>query len=225
VVKKDVWPPVHEPRVWLYEPYPAVENVPLVGPKYLMNIWRDTHHADTAAYDEFQRTASWQALFVDWLRSVPHLIFQYLRQQVAHLGDLDALDDDGLDPSLATDSNNLPPNLHPTDIEQPARQLRATRIIGSVPKKIGQKLTVNFRDHTYPEAWGLEFEETFHVHRLLFFILWLYAVCSVVLLAWLFHRYGLGVPSSLRWVLFIFGWIVTLFGLTVTVWLKWAENR
>jgi hypothetical protein len=190
-----------------------------------MNIWRDTHHADAAAYDEFRRTASWQALFVDWLQSAPHLIFQNLRQKVARLGDLDVLDDDGLDPSLVTDSNILPPHLHPTDIEQPAQQLRATRIIRSVPKKIGQKLTVNFRDHNHPEAWGLEFEETFRVHRLLFFVLFLYAACSFALLAWLFYRYGLGVPSSLSSVLWIFGWVVSLFGLTMTVWLKWAENR
>src|SRR5437667_12574028 len=127
---KDVWPPEHNPRVWLYEPYPAPENEPLVGPTYLMNMWRDRHHADATTYDEFRRTASWQALFVDWLRSAPHLVFQNLRQKVASLGDLDTLDDDTFDPSLVTD----------LDIEQGAQQLRATKIIRSVPKKIGEKL-------------------------------------------------------------------------------------
>ena len=88
-----------------------------------------------------------------------------------------------------------------------------------------EKLAVNFRDEIYPEAWGLEFEESFHVYRMLFFILLEYVASNIALLVWLFHQYGLGGSNSHSSVLWIVGWVTSLFGLTVTVWFKWAENR
>lgn len=53
VLRTNVWPPREQPQIWFYDPYPVTEeNIPLVGERYLMNVWRDTHHADAAAYQE-----------------------------------------------------------------------------------------------------------------------------------------------------------------------------
>ena len=50
---------------------------------------------------------------------------------------------------------------------------------------MGQKLTVNYRDHNYPEACGLEFEETFCVHSIAAGFLPRYAPTQKML-----HRFG-----------------------------------
>lgn len=219
VLKKDVWPQEHAPLIWLYEPYPNATNRPLVGPRHLMHVWRNPSHADLAAYHEFRRNASWAARAKDWLQNAP---YTWLQARLNIVNDLLNLDDDGLDPSLV--ENFLPPHLHRTDNEQPAHQRRSTHVVAATPKKAGPKLVVNFRDDTFPEAWGLEFEEGFRVHRLLFFLLVLYAAASLATIAWLLQQYSSKLPDSPGVIISVIGWIATLMGLTCTVWFKWAEN-
>lgn len=95
-----------------------------------------------------------------------------------------------------------------------------------MPKKIGEKIIVDFRDSDSinNEGWGLEFQEMFRVHRLLFFILVLYACGSLVVTMWLLRHYDLGSPSALGPLLSLICWLGSLLALTCTVWFKWAEN-
>ena len=215
VVERDVWPQENMASLWLYEPFPNEGNRPLVGPRYLMNAWRDPHHTDVAAYNEFYQRASWAARTKDWLRNAP---FVWLQSRLSSLDNIS--DDDGLDPTLV--DNNLPPRIHMTDNEQPTDQTRSARIFAATPKKTGPKLVVNYRDNTYPEAWGLEVEEGFCVHRLLFFLLILYASASLAVMSWLLQRYGARLPDSPGVVIGVIGWISGLIGLMFTVWFKWA---
>ncbi|KAJ0119876.1 Uncharacterized protein HZ326_31773 [Fusarium oxysporum f. sp. albedinis] len=184
-----------------------------------MCTWRDPHHADAAAYEEFRKKARWAERTKDWLRNAPHLWLQWLWDM---LHEFDDLDEDGLDPSLV--DNNLPHRLHLRDDEQPDAQRLGARIVTSVPKKSGPKLEVNFRDNVYPEAWGLEFEEKFRVHRLLFYILILYALGSLATMATLASLYGLKLPTSMGVVVSLVGWVISLLSLLCAVWFKWAEN-
>lgn len=188
-----------------------------------MHVWRDPTHADFAAYDESRRRAPWAARTKDWLRNTPHILFQSQLDRINKAFDLDDnLDDTALDPALV--GNNLPPHLHATDNEQPADQKRSTRIFAATPKKVGSKLQVHFRDNTHPEAWGLEFQEGFHVHRVLFFPPTSYAAASLAIFTWLLQQYGHRIPNSLGVITALTAWIGTLTSLMFTVWFGWAKN-
>lgn len=178
-----------------------------------MNVWRDAHHADVAAYREYQRTAKWHHRLLHWLKHVIHRFFQGLRDFFS----------DGATPEASlAESNVLPPNIHGTDIEQPEKQPRSRHIVRSIPKT-REKISVSFRDDS-PDAWGLRFKESFHVHRLLFFILLLFATVSLGVTIRLFRHYGLSGPSSVGSIISVMSWLLALFSLAVTVWCKWAEN-
>lgn len=134
VIARNVWPPEHDPRVWIYEPYP-VDTVPLVGRQVVMSLWRDAHHTDAAAYEECRRSATWhrRAKFSQVIR------------------DIFALDDDDKDTSIF--DPNLPSKLqaYRRDIERPEEQPRSKHVLTRVPKLNTRKLE--------SEAWGLEVEE------------------------------------------------------------------
>jgi hypothetical protein len=218
VTKEDIWPPEEKPPKlnWEYEPYPASEeNMPLVGRNIVMNIWQDVHHADIASHLEWQCKAPCHKKFLEWLKHEPHLLCQWLRGLL--------IDDEELDDAVAED-NQLPQNIHRMDEEQPEGQLRSRHVYDAIPKKVGDKIQANYRDRKCPEAWGLLFKEKFRLHRLLFFILLVYALTSLIIVIWLFRHYGLTEPASIGSVLWLVGWFASLFSLTVTVWFKWAEN-
>lgn len=204
--------------MWVYSPYPATEeNIPLIGERLLRNVWQDASHADLAAYREWQRTTKWHVRALQRLKNLPHIFCQWLRDVVAS------------DENLDDDLTNLPRHIHRTDLEQPEGLAHCKLIFRAVPKKRGSKITVDFRDSgsdsdAITEAWGLEFEESFRIHRLLFFMLLLYASGSLAVMVWLLKNYDLNLPSALGPLLSIIGWLGSLLVLTCTVWFKWAEN-
>jgi len=221
-----VWPPEKKPVVWEYHPCPATkENIPLVGKRILMNVWNDSHHADRAAYAFFQRNAPWHVKFKDWMRHVPHRFCQWVRDILADSGDLDD----------EIEMNEMPLRMQRRDIEQPSGQKRSARIYKSIPKKIGDKITftppAENEDEDEDEGgesvegWGILFEEGFRVHRLLTFLLMIYALGSLGVSIFLFLHYGVKTPSSLGPLISLITWLLSLLGLTCTVWFKWAEIR
>ncbi|KAH8782071.1 hypothetical protein BGZ57DRAFT_926059 [Hyaloscypha finlandica] len=228
VINKDVWPPKHEgseTRLWYYVPYPAKESIPPVGPRHLMSVWRNAHHADAAAYEDFTKKATWHARMLEKILHFPHQACQTLRISTFLFGfSTGALDFDD-DPDLAAIADNsLPAEMHPVDAEQPEKQSRSKYIFARLPKRAGSKLEANFQNDEYPEAWGIQFEERFYVHRALFVLLIFYTLFSIALGIWLLKTYGLNLPKSAVSVVGLLTWPLSFMGLAVTVWFKWAEN-
>lgn len=204
VVEKDVWPHEHSPLIWLYQGYPNTTNKALVAPKHLMEVWRNPSHADLATYRHLLQNASWATRAKNWLRRTPSTWLKKVNDCL-FLG----LDDDTLGPPLA--ANTLP-------------TYEPTRILAKTPKKTGPRLSVNSSDNDFVEAWGLELEENFRVHRLLFIVLAFFASASLAVIAWLLRLYGPKLPESPGPIMAVIAWIFTLMGLTLTLWFKWAEN-
>ncbi|KIN06999.1 hypothetical protein OIDMADRAFT_139712 [Oidiodendron maius Zn] len=195
IIQKDVWPPEHDPQMWYYIPYPAKETIPPVGSRHLLSVWRDLHHADRAAYAEYLAGATRFERLLDWARDVPHIFWQDVHDRIRGFGRAHGLLDDEDDAAVEL-SNALPDLMHAHDIEQPHRQARTRYIHARLPKRAGAKTAVTWRDTDAPEAWGVLFEEAFHVHRLLFFLLIIYSAFSLVMVVWLLKTYGLNLPSS-----------------------------
>ncbi|KAI0097514.1 hypothetical protein GGR51DRAFT_566478 [Nemania sp. FL0031] len=222
----DVWPPEHEPRIWIYEPYPIKDKITLVGAKHMMNLWRNPHHSDAVAYEEYRRDMSWDHRVKDWLLK-PFLIFQVTRDTVMYASNPKYLDDEfemvPWDGNMQQEIGN--PIVQEANEDAPNIRLRSKYVLTRVPKREGHKLEVNYRDSHYPEAWGLRVEEGFHIHRLLFFILLCYTVGSVTFLTVLLRKYGVDVHKSDIPVAGMIVWPLSYAGLACTLWFKWAESH
>lgn len=179
-----------------------------------MKIWREPHHADRDAYETWRRETVWQNRALDWIRHV----FPRLVQKM--LGDW------GFDPNAGEielgDTFSSPgPNRAISQQPTPAQHSRYA--IVAIPKKAGNMIEPDLGAEQREEAWGLQFEESFTIHRLLFYILVLYFLGSIVAVIHIFQE-GTKGPVSMANKLWIFGWIASFVTLLLTVWLKWAET-
>ncbi|KAL9121975.1 MAG: hypothetical protein Q9187_001474, partial [Circinaria calcarea] len=215
ILKTDVWPPKAEPpepQMWLYEPCPA-ETIPLVGQKYLMKVWRESHHADALTYEEWRQHAAWYGRVVDWIR---HAFPRWVQK---------ILGDWGLDQNagnLELEGGIRPSGLSRAYFQQPTHVQRSRRAIIAIPKKIGKKVEPDLSGVKREEVWGLQFEESFTIHRLLFYILVWYFLGSLVAVAHLSR--GTMAPMPLTNKLAILAWFASFVTLFFTVWIKWAET-
>ena len=209
-----------------------------MGPKILMDTWRNPHHNDRAAYATFRKNATLISRLTEWLRVAPTRFIQRLRRAVAESSGLD----DPNEPSAATarrDPNTLPTPRRSRDEELSGHRLRSSYILERLPKKSGERLTVNFpatsdpedypdddNHDRYPDGWGVLLEEKFHVHGLLTIILILFSVFYIIVI----YVYGRKFFESQKpglteaEIISICALSLAEIGLLTNVWIKWAEN-
>lgn len=178
-----------------------------------MKIWREPHHANRDAYENWRREANWWTRATNWIR---HAFPRFIQKM---LGDW------GLDPKagkIELGDGVGSPGLSRGISQQPTPAQRSRYAIIAIPKKIGNMVELDLGAEQREEAWGLQFEESFTIHRLLFYILVLYFLGSIVAVVHLFQE-ETG-PVSMAYKLWIFSWIASFVTLLLTVWLKWAET-
>jgi len=210
--------------MWYYIPYPAKETIPPVGSRHLLSVWRDVHHADRAAYDEYLAGATIFERILDWARDAPHRFWQGVRDRIRGVAHAHGLLDDEDHYAAIELNDSLPDRMQTRNVEQPHRETRTRYIHARLPKRAGAMMVVNWRDTDAPEAWGLQIEEGFHIHRLLFFLLIAYSAFCLVMVVWLFKTYGLNLPNSSVGVAGMSALVLSYISLFITVWFKWAEN-
>ena len=218
IIKYDVWPPqeVSTPvlpvqdhkQEWYYKPCP-VKQIPLVGTDHLLHIWRNPHHADHRAYQEWLESKGFLRRFLEWLRGWPVRI----RQRFVGVPM----------PRSNGQAENTGLGHEPEDQLAPSYS-RSRYIIVKIPKKIGQELKFDLGNDDPIPGWGLRFEESFHVHRLLFAILIFYFPISIAVIIW--YLATIGMPAVQKWaeIMGLLAWGGSVLALLLTVWFKWAEN-
>ena len=223
VRKTDAWPPEEKREVWLCKPCPA-KNIPLVGQRYLMKVWREAHHADRLTYEEWKQHASRYERAKDWLRHA------FPRWWEKLLGDW-AIDNKAK--SVEVEMGNLPHRFDRTSTVQKQKvALKRNRYaIVAIPKKIGGEIKPDLGQDDKEEAWGLLFEEGFAVHRLLFYILVLSSTASLIAIVILYQKASAPTdpatpspPQLLSNETWVFSWVGMYITLFLTVWFKWAET-
>ena len=178
-----------------------------------MKIWRESHHADRSTYEAWRQQAAWYYRAFDWTR---HAFPRWVQKM---LGDW------GLDPNaekIELENGVRPSDLNRAKFRQSIPARRSRYAIVAIPKKKGEKVEPDPGGVKREEVWGLQFEEGFTIHRLLFYLLVLYFLGNIVAVIHLFQEAS--GPVSMANKLWIFGWIASFVTLLLTVWLKWAET-
>jgi hypothetical protein len=101
----------------------SCKTIPLVGHKILMHLWRNPHHADEAAYREWQIKTGRSKRFLEWFRQLPA-------------------------PSSAPKSIQQPNEAASASVmgsELPVLR-HSAYVFVKIPKKIGDKLEHNYGD-------------------------------------------------------------------------------
>jgi len=174
-----------------------------------MHIWRNPHHADEAALQEWKCRAGCFKVFLEWMRNRPALLQQTIAERCGR---------------KSCTLSSLRKKTH-RDVEPAGGPRRSIFIYSKIPKKIGARLEPDDgHAEEVQHGYGLLLEEKFKVHRLLFFILLLYFLVSMVLIIWM-SRTGkfIKLPTFIE-VTGMLAWILSFWSLLVTVWFKWAEN-
>jgi hypothetical protein len=178
-----------------------------------MKVWRESHHADTLTYEEWRQHAAWYDRAVDWIR---HAFPRWVQKMLGDWG----LDQNAR--NLELEGGILPSGLSRADFQQPTPARRSRYAIVAIPKKTGKKVEPDLGGVKREEVWGLQFEESFTIHRLLFYVLVVYFLGSLVAVVHLFQKTT--TPMSMANKLWIFGWVASFVTLLLTVWFKWAET-
>ena len=137
------------------------------------------------------------------------------------------LGDWGLDPNageVELEGGVRPSDPNRANFQQPIPAQGSRYAIVAIPKKNGEKVEPDPGGVKREEVWGLQFEESFTIHRLLFYLLVLYFLGSIVAIIHLFQKEATGQTVSMANKLWIFGWIASFVTLLLTVWLKWTET-
>jgi hypothetical protein len=145
-------------------PCPA-KTLPLIGADHLMHIWEYPHHADAIAYEAWEQRTRKLAKFIEW--------FRFLARR-----------------NFPEPETSLSRSLTTPVVELPAVPERQIYIFAKIPKKVGDQLEQDYGNRSVvPEGYGLLFEESFKVHRMLFLILIVYFLGSLGYLTWVFAEY------------------------------------
>ncbi|MCJ1434903.1 hypothetical protein MMC27_004273 [Xylographa pallens] len=134
IIRYDVWPPQEVSTAvlpaqdlkqeWYYKPCP-VKQIPLVGTDHLLHIWRNPHHADHRAYQEWLKSKGVFRRFLEWLRNWPVRV----RQRFFGVPM----------PQSNGQAGNTALRFEPED-RLPPSYVRSRYIIVKIPKKIGEEL-------------------------------------------------------------------------------------
>jgi hypothetical protein len=175
-----------------------------------MHLWRNPHHSDKVAYQEWERSSSRFKKFRERFRllSVPY----WLRESPLTWSS-----------KLKSQPPQTQPTNTPTDPDLPIPPRRSAYVFVKIPKKVGDMLEPNYGDNA-PEGWGILFEEGFRIHRLLIALLFLYFAASMIVIIWIIHTFGGIVPTTWTGMFGVLGWFTSFFSLLFTVWFKWAES-
>jgi len=106
--------------------------------------------------------------------------------------------------------------------EHPTLPRRSTYVFDKLPKKVGHMLEPNYGDEA-PDGWGICFEEGLCVHRLLTVLSFYVLFNGMAIVAWRVRKFG-AVGPTVEEVFGGIAWLVLLFGLLCTAWVKWAES-
>lgn len=202
VQDRDRWPPP-ERNEWLYEPCPIPPDIkePLLGPNYLLHLWRNPCHADFESYNNMMNQAK-------RLDGLSNNLRTWLRNMLS-------VYDRDLDVAFQDDSKNL---------EDPQLPLRSNILYNTYPKRQRERLELLGSQASGPaQGWSLLLEEGFRPHRALFIALIIYACASVATVIWVGSKYGLS-PTTGWQLLACFSWVSSFLSLLLTTWYKWAEN-
>lgn len=164
-----------------------------------MHLWRYPHHIDWEVYRAWQNRIG---RLQRWLESFRNFIARIREPSLPAVG--------------------LPPSNAPLGPDSPIPPNRKKFVFLRTPKRVGDPLDHDYGDND-PEGWGILFEEGFQIHRLLFAILILYFLGSLAFIVTVLVTFEHTLPSTWPALIAFWSWITTFLGLTVTVWLKWAE--
>jgi hypothetical protein len=207
-----VWKPIDEQD----------ESIPLIGGKILMAMWLKPHHLDGASYRSFKTNATWRARLIEKFEQFPHQITQFMRDWVLKWGTrTGAIDID--DEPLNTRTDHPAYGAADINHDKGEHKENPTYILENLPRRTGAKLQLG-APGTSRTAWGVLFQEGFHIHRGLFALLMFYTIWSLAIGAWLLSTYGLNLASSGVPATGLCTWLLSFISLTLTVWFKWAEN-
>lgn len=218
IIKYDVWPPqevstaVLPPpdltKQWHYKPCP-VKQIPLVGTDHLLHIWRNPHHADRSAYREWEKSVGFFRRTLEWMCHWPARV----RQRFFGV-------------SLPRNSSQVLVAAQRGEPNQQSRppSVRSRYITVKIPKKIGGQLAYDLGNDDPIPGWGLRFEESFCVHRLLFALLLFYFMISMAFIIWYLVTKGLPAVQTWTEISGLLSWVGGFLALLFTVWFKWTEN-
>jgi len=169
-----------------------------------MHLWRNPHHSDRAAYQEWKNKSSVVTQILEWIR---------LQNKATTLRL--SLDNYKLYQSPQT-------SLGKAELQQFVPFPRSSIIFDKLPKKVGSKLEANDGDKA-SEGWGVLFEEGLCAHRLHFVCLLCLCFLGSLFLVRSVHTSD--AKQALILELIAVGYcLLVVFPQFCTFWYTWAES-